>query len=148
MAASHLIIALLLAAAGPPEPVSLTPETIARHGYHLRCVLMDREEKDDAHPTRPGGPAVIRLRFGRLPGTSTKDLEPIKDVSLVVREKGEVQFSVPVRTAVDPGNRVSLYAEFSGQKDLLKKMQLVFEEEGERGRRTFLVDLKPFMEEY
>lgn len=130
-----------------PRWVLLTPETIAEHGYHLRCVLADQTGKNGTERTRPSGPVLVHLRFGRLPGTSAKDLEPIKDVSLVWQDNGTVLLGMPLRTEVDPGNRVHLYAKFSARKDVLSKIQLVFDGEGERGRRTFVANLEEFIEE-
>ena len=145
MIASQLTLAALLVLAAAPERMLLTPDTIAEHEYHMRCVVVDQTESKDPERLRPIGPVLVHLRFGRLPGTSSKDLEPIKAVSLVARDGDAVLFSVPVHAKVDPGNRVHLYVRFSAQRDLLKKMQLVFDEDGERGHRTFVADIEAFI---
>lgn len=147
MVTSQLPLAALFLVAAAPEPVLLTPDTIAEHGYHLQCVVVDQAESKDAQLARPSGPALVRLRFRPLSAKSFKDLETIKAVSLVVREGDAVLLNMPLRAEPDPSNWVSLFVRFSTQKDLLRKMQLVFDDDGQHGRRTFVTDLKAFIEE-
>jgi hypothetical protein len=129
------------------EPVLLTPGTIAEHGYRLACDLVDQAKTKDTQWTRPTAPVMVHLRLGRGAGASFKDLKVIKGLTLVVRDGNAALLSVPVHAELDPSNYVSLYVKFSTQRDLLPKMQLWYDEDGERGRRTFTVDLKPFMKE-
>lgn len=142
MLTSLFVLAAALTAPVAPDAIPLTPDTIAEHGYHLSVEPVKNRGEATARPTAP---VTVHLRFGRRPGTSTKDLEPIKDVSLVVTGDDGVQLSVPVRAEVDPGNLVSLYVQFSARREQLQKMRLVFDEDdGTHGRRTFVADLKAF----
>lgn len=155
MTTSYLALAALLTVAGPAEPVLLTPDTVAEHGYHLQCFVADTPDEvrrvQETPLLRPRGPMVVRLRFGLLQkgpfGVSAKDLEAISGVCLVVRDGDAVQQSIPLSVKVDPGNVVHLYTHFSTQRDLLSKTQLVFDGPGKQGTRTFIVDLKEFIKD-
>jgi len=141
-----LVLAAALMAPAASEAIPLTPDTIAKHGYHLRVEPVDHARNRDDAPARPTAPVIVHLRFGRLPGGAVEELEPIKDVSLVIADDGGVKLSVPVRADVDPGNRVHLYVRFSTQREQLQKLRLVFDEEdGTHGRRTFVADLGAFI---
>jgi hypothetical protein len=171
MAMSHLALAVLLTAAASPETVLLTPNNLAEYDYFFECgVLSDDKqrrfdriepvaEKVDAFLRSLGGeerrvgPAdcvVVYLRFAPkrkgIYALGADDLKAITTVSLLLRE-GDVVLNVPLRTEVDPGNYVHLHARFAAQKDLLPKMELMFEELGDAGKRTFRAKLKDFMEE-
>jgi hypothetical protein len=104
-------------------------------------------EKNRVGPTDS---VVVYLRFAPkrkgIYALGAEDLKAITAVSLLLRE-GDVVLTVPLRTEVDPGNYVHLHARFSAQKKLLPKMQLMFEEHGDAGKRTFLANLKDFIEE-
>lgn len=155
MATSYLALTALLAVGAPAEPVLLTPDTVAQHGYHLQCYVVDTPDKvarvRETPLLRPKGPVVVRVRFGLLPkeryGVSAKDLEAIAGVCLVVRDGDAVQLSMPLSVKVDPGGMVHLYTHFSTQNDLLSRTQLVFDGPGKHGERTFIVDLKEFVKE-
>jgi hypothetical protein len=148
MAMSHLALTLLLTFAASPEPVLLTPDKVAAYDYNFRCGVLNEGQNSRVAPTDP---VVVYLRFAPkrkgIYALGAEDLKAIKAVSLVVRDGDAVQLSVPLRTEVDPGNYVHLYARFSAQRDLLPKMQLTFEEHGDAGKRTFLANLKDFIEE-
>ena len=65
----------------------------------------------------------------------------------MVRDGDAVQQSMPLSVKVDPGNEVHLYTHFSTKRDLLPKTQLVFDELGENGKHTFVVNRKHFIRE-
>ena len=150
MAINQLALTALLAVAAAPESMLLTPDTVAEHGYHFRCIV-DQPDRGRAQPTRPTGPLRVRLRFGLVQkgryAVSAADLQAIRAIFLVVRDGDAVQLSIPLSVEVDPGNVIHLYSEFTTQRDLLSKMQLVFDEVGERGPRTFIVPLAAFIEQ-
>ena len=131
-------VAALATAVAAPAPVPLSPGTAAAHGYHVQCGPLGGTE-------RPDGTVVVQVRFGRLPGGAAADLAPIKSASLEVRDGDATLLAVPVRTEVDPGNRLHLAFQFRARKDLLPRTRLVIDEDGPRGARTFTVDLAAFI---
>lgn len=151
----YLALTALWAVAPSADPIMLTPDNLAEHGFHLQCYVVDDPDKiervQEDPPLRPRGPVLVRLRFGLLSkgryAILAKDLEAIRGVCLVVRDGDAVQMSMPLSVKVDPGNVVHLYTHFSTQEDLLSKTQLVFDEGGEDGPRTFLVNLKDFIQQ-
>ena len=152
MTTSCLAMTALLTVAASTEPVLLTPGTVAEYGLHLQCFVAEDPDKVREEPLlRPRGPVVVRLRFGPLEkggrAVSARDLDAITGVCLVVRDGDAVQLSMPLQVKVDPGNVVHLYTHFSTQRDLLPRMQLVFDEHGKEGMRTFIVDLTEFTKE-
>lgn len=139
MVASQLALAALLIAAADPEPVTLTPTTIAEHGFHLESTFVRPKNAQ-----RDSDAGTLHLRLGRGPGGSYRDLEAIKSISLVVRDGDTVVLSAPVRAEFDPSNYVSLHAKLQVQKELLSKMQLVFSHDGADGAKKFVVKLEDF----
>jgi len=64
MTTSYLALAALLTAAAPAEPVLLTPETLAKHGFHWKCYVVYNLEKiasvREDPPLRPKGSMLVR----------------------------------------------------------------------------------------
>lgn len=154
MTATFLALSALMAAAPQAEPTLLTPGNVAEHGFHFQCFVVDEPDKvasiRESPLLRPKGPVVVRLRFGPVQqgpfAVSAADLQRIGGVCLVIRDGDAVQQSVPLSVEVDPGNVVHLYTHFSTQKHLLSTTQLVFDETGKDGTRTFVVNLEPFIQ--
>jgi hypothetical protein len=129
------------------KPVVLTPDTIAEHGYRLRITVADAAKKEGAPPAQPAETVKVSVRFGSL-GVSAEELETIGGIRLVAGEEDGKLLNVPFRKEADlKANRPDLRLTFSVQRHLLRTMQLVFDDDGERGRRTFLVNLNDFIKE-
>jgi hypothetical protein len=141
MLVSQLLLAACWLTAAPLESITLTPDSIAQHHYHLRCEPV--ADKGAA----PGSPLTLHLRFGRLPDEmGVVDLEATKNATLVLTDEAGEALRVPVQAMVDPGNLVHHYVKFTARKDQFAKLKLVFEEDRAGGPQTFVVHLSAFIQ--
>jgi|GEM_PF-5974327 len=145
MATCELLLMIFAITPATREAVLLTPDNIATHGYHLRYEPVEETEKTNDGQLRPNSPVTVHLRFGRLPGGSAEELTAIKAVTLVLFDEDGESLRFPLRTEVDPGNRVHLYARFRAKKEFLSKMRLVFDEDEPQGPQPYIADLKAFI---
>lgn len=152
-----LLFALLDSSPAASEDLHfLTPENSEEYGYWVHCIVKDKKtggRTEATHRTQPSGPVSVILRMGLVHegrlhkgpfGVNLKDLQVIESLSLVVRDGEGVLLSVPLRTEVDPGNEIHLLAEFSARREAVSKMQVVFDERSETGKRKILIDLETF----
>lgn len=164
MNVTWILLAVVFAVLSPStsfsdDLLSLTPANAEDHGYWVRCIVKDRKANrcdDLLHATRAADPALVIFRIGLVHdgrlhngpfAVDPEDLQVIRSVSLVVRESDAVLLSVPLRTHVDPGNQIHLLAEFSAQRETVRKMQVVFREHGEAGGRNVATNLSAFLPE-
>ncbi|MCI0743284.1 MAG: hypothetical protein L0Y72_30015 [Gemmataceae bacterium] len=145
MLTSQLALVALFMVAGPPGPVLLTPDTIGEHGYHLDFVIRDPRRSRDTKWVRPTAPVLVEMRLGRGLMGSPKELKAIKGLTLIVRDGDATTLEAPVHAGPATTDYYALSLEFSTHKDLLPKMELWFDEDGERGWRSFTLPLKPFL---
>jgi hypothetical protein len=125
--------------AAAPEPVVLSPETMADHGFQVKCVLykpapgaVDRAAPGDALP-------LVRLHFDPKRGPA---IEAAESVSLVIRDGDQPYLSVPVRLEPYLGNDGGLWVRFRMREKSLSDAQLVIQTKS-NGR--FLIAPKSFL---
>jgi hypothetical protein len=141
MIGTQLMLAGVLLAPAAPGSAELTPDTMAKHGFHVECRFTNHTITEGNKPTRPTGLVLVQATFDAEKGPTIKGIE---SASLVVRDGETVLLSVPVQASPYPEAKGVRHVQFSIHKDLLPKARLVLDEGGEGRPRTFAVDLKAF----
>jgi len=124
-----------------PEPL-LTPETMLKYGFSIRCRFIEETITEGSLPTRPTGVLDVDVVFDAEKGPTIKRIDR---VVLVVRDGEKGLLAVPVQTSSHPSGRGVTGLGFSVHKDWLSKTTLTLVHTGE-GRRGayFHVDISAF----
>ena len=152
-----VFFALFSSTAKADDILLLTPKNAEELGYWVRCGLSGKTTgpSDQPSQTELSRQELVYFRIGLVNGgrlhkgpfaVNPKDLQVIGAILLVFRDGDGVLRSEPLRTQVDPGNYIHLYAEFSAEKETLSRILVVFQEHGEVGIRTVLMDLAAFID--
>jgi len=119
----------------------LTPDTMGKHGFSIRCKFIDHTITEGARPARPTGLVLVQVAFDPEKGQA---ISKIESATLQVREGDKILLHVPVRTSSYPRGRGISWIQFSIHKEMLAKAHLVLDEGGEGRPASFCVDLHTF----